>query len=64
MKVGGKYNWKSQPEHLIYLGFNFSGDGFWHQFALVGIPDAVWCEVKGTDLHMLEETKDDTREEK
>ena len=51
MKVGGRYNWKNQPERLVYLG----KAGFWHQFALVGTT-AVWCEVPDSDLSRLEET--------
>lgn len=56
MVIGGRYNWKYQPERLIYLGDNFSGNGYWHQFALVENPTEVWCEVKGCDLVMIEET--------
>lgn len=57
-KIGGLYNWKYQKERLVYLGHNFSGNGFWHQFALVGDEsNKVWCEVLTSDLHMLEETK-------
>ena len=25
MKIGGKYNWKGQPDRLVYLGRNWSG---------------------------------------
>jgi hypothetical protein len=57
MIIGGKYNWIGQPERLIYLGDNFSGNGYWHQFAKIESPSVVWCEVKGSDLHMFEETK-------
>ena len=32
MNIGGKYNWKGQPDRLIYLGRNWSGNGYWHQF--------------------------------
>ncbi len=53
---GGRYNWKNQQERLVYLGQNWSGNGFWHQFALVDEPDKIWCEVLTRDLHMLEET--------
>lgn len=56
MIVGGKYNWKNQQERLVYLGHNWSGNGYWHQFALVSDPDKVWCEVLTKDLHMLEAT--------
>lgn len=57
-KVGGRYNWKNQPERLVYMGHNWSGNGFWHQFAKVDEPGKVWCEVLTSDLHMLEETDD------
>lgn len=56
MIIGGKYNWKHQKERLVYLGHNWSGNGYWHQFAKVESPDVVWCEVVTSDLHMLEET--------
>lgn len=52
MKKGGKYNWKSQPERLIYLRQR----GLWHQFKKIGDSTEVWCEVLSEDLHMLEET--------
>lgn len=58
MIIGGKYNWKNQSERLVYLGYNFSGNGHWHQFAKVESPDVVWCEVKSCDLHMIEETQE------
>jgi hypothetical protein len=53
MKRGGLYNWKGQPERLIYLR-RFDG---WHQFKKIDDPREVWCEVLDADLHMLEETK-------
>ena len=52
MKRGGFYNWKNQPDRLIYLR-RFDG---WHQFKKIGDPREVWCEVLDGDLHMLEET--------
>lgn len=58
MIKGGKYNWKHDKRPLIYLGHNWSGNGYWHQFATVEEPDVVWCEVLTSDLHMLEETVD------
>lgn len=57
MIIGKRYNWKNQKERLIYLGHNFSGNGYWHQFAKAEAPDVVWCEVLTGDLHMIEETK-------
>ena len=57
MNVGGKYNWIGQPERLICLGRNWSGNGHWHQFAKVEEPDVVWCEVTDDQLSSFEETK-------
>ena len=52
MVRGAPYNWRSQPDRLIYLGKR----GHWHQFKKIGDPREVWCEVLDGDLHMLEET--------
>jgi hypothetical protein len=55
MVRGGGYNWKHSPQdRLIYLGKS----GAWHQFHKVGDPREVWCEVLDTELHMLEQTKE------
>jgi hypothetical protein len=51
LQIGKFYNWKHQPERLIYLGM----EGPWHQFALVGVA-GVWCEVLNSELKMIEET--------
>jgi len=59
LEIGGRYNWKNQPERLIYVGaklYTFYGRR-WHQFVKVDEPSKVWCEVLDEDLHMLEETK-------
>lgn len=56
MKIGGRYNWRNQPERLVYLGKNWSGNGYWHQFALTSKPEEVWCEVLDGDLARFEET--------
>ncbi|WP_292802739.1 hypothetical protein [Methylotenera sp.] len=53
MEVGGKYNWKNQPERLVYIGKK----GSWHQFVKTDNPSVVWCEVLDADLRMIEETK-------
>lgn len=54
--IGGPYNWIGQPERLVYLGKNWSGNGYWHQFAKVENPSVVWCEILDSDLHMIEGT--------
>ena len=51
--VGEKYNWKYQPERLIYKGKS----GSWHQFAKADSQHKVWCKVLGKDLHMMGHTK-------
>lgn len=58
-KVNGRYNWKNQPERLIYLGIHkYNGDArIWHQFAKVESPTKVWSEVLTSELESFEETK-------
>lgn len=56
MKIGDRYNWKGQPERLVYVGRTNRG-GFWHQFEKVGEPGVVWCEVQEKDLDKMEETE-------
>lgn len=58
MMIGGKYNWVNQPERLVYIGRNWSGNGYWDQFAKIESPSVVWCEILDSDLSMIEETKD------
>ena len=58
MEIGGKYNWINQPERLVYLGNNWSGNGFWHQFAKVESPKEIWCECLDSDLNGIEATSD------
>ena len=57
MVWGFKYNFKNQPERLVYIGKNWSGNGYWHQFEKVDEPDTVWCEMQDSDLDMIELTK-------
>jgi hypothetical protein len=52
MKIGGKYNWRNQPERLIYIGKK----GCWHQFKKIGDDREVWCEVLDADLSRIVET--------
>jgi len=54
LKTGGFYNWKGQPERLVYLGRSRG----WHQFSKVDSPERIWCEVLETDLAYFEETTD------
>ena len=43
----------------MYLGYNWSGNGYWHQFALVENPTVVWCEVQPSELSMIVETPEE-----
>lgn len=54
MVIGQNYNWKHQPERLVYIG----KEGAWHQFALTDSPNMVWCEVLDTDLKFIEVSDD------
>ena len=58
MVIGERYNFQNQPERLIYLGKNFSGNGYWHQFEKVNEPNIVWSEMQDSDLDMMEVTVD------
>jgi len=57
--IGGKYNFKGQPERLIYVGNNLSGNGYWHQFEKVDEPGKVWSEMQDSDLVNIEQTKEE-----
>jgi len=58
--IGGRYNWRHQPERLVYMGtYNYPGDlRTWHQFAKIETPTVVWSEVLTSDLSSFEETVD------
>jgi hypothetical protein len=58
MVRGGAYNWKNQPDRLIYLGRNWSGNGYWHQFRKIGDPRPVWCEVADAEIPYFEVSHD------
>jgi hypothetical protein len=54
LNIGGRYNFKLQPERLMYVG-NF---GPWHQFTKIGDSASVWCELLSPEICLLEETAD------
>jgi hypothetical protein len=56
LQIGGRYNWKNQPERLIYMGLCEPRNGRWHQFAKVDVPNVCWCEVTDDDLSSFEAT--------
>jgi hypothetical protein len=59
-KIGGRYNWRNQPERLIYTGTKvYLGDRrTWFQFEKVGEPGVIWGEYLESDLAHIEETKE------
>ena len=56
MKRGDKYNFRDQPERLVYMEKRDN----WHRFGLVQTPNTVWVEVLDSDLHLLERTEGKT----
>tara|TARA_Y100000310_G_scaffold30979_1_gene29404 strand:- start:8734 stop:8925 length:192 start_codon:yes stop_codon:yes gene_type:complete len=54
--VGNTYKFShgTDTQTLTYLGYNWSGNGHWHQFSKQGSP-AVWSEITNDDLWMIEE---------
>ena len=56
LEIGKEYNWKDKPVSLIYLGYNFNGETYLHQFALTSAPNIAWCECNGAELSGIEET--------
>ena len=61
MVRGNNYRYIGTPQKLVYLGKNFSGNGFWHQFALVKEPKKVWAEITDNELHLIEEIENGSR---
>lgn len=55
---GARYNWRGQPEKLIYRGTrHYPGDRrTWYQFDKVGEPNKVWGEYLQSDLEHIEPT--------
>jgi hypothetical protein len=58
--VGNKYKWQHTAQILVYLGENWSGNGYWHQFAKEDDLDKVWCEVRKSELHLFQEVVGET----
>ena len=55
MKIGGAYKFQHQcSEVLLYVGFNFSGNGFWHQFEQEKNQGVVWCEMQDIGLRLID----------
>lgn len=58
MVIGKTYKFKYSPEILVYIGKNWSGNGYWHQFEKVDNRGTVWCELLDRDLAMIELVND------
>lgn len=58
MVIGKTYKFKYSPEILTYIGKNWSGNGYWHQFEKVDNRGTVWCELLDRDLAMIELVND------
>ena len=50
--IGGRYNFKCQPERLIYVGKKRA----WHQFTRIGYDAFIWSSLLGSEICLLEET--------
>lgn len=55
IEIGKTYKFRGSTEELTYMGENWSGNGYWHQFSKVDKPNIVWAEMITSDLAMLEE---------
>ena len=59
MVKGGKYRFRytatDDVKVLIYIGRNFSGNGYWNQFELESKPGEVWSELTDEDLNLIME---------
>lgn len=55
LQRGGKYRFKYKSEAnlepITYIGHNWSGNGYWHQFEKNG---KIWCELRDSDLDLIE----------
>jgi hypothetical protein len=61
MKAGKLYQFQYQDEVLKYLGYNWSSNGYWHQFEKLG-KQGVWAEITNSDLWMIVEYKESNNE--
>jgi hypothetical protein len=54
LEIGGGYNFKCQPERLVYVGKKSA----WHQFTRIGYDAFIWCILLDSEICLLEETVD------
>ena len=57
LAIGDRCKFKYGTDDLTYVGYNLSGNGYWHQFELTDKPGVVWSEVTASDLNLLEKIK-------
>lgn len=62
LEFNKSYNFIGQHEKLSYMGCNYSGNGYWHQFEKISKPGVVWSELQDSDLDMIELTKKDKQQ--
>jgi len=57
LTVGETYKFKYQNSPILkYLGYNWSGNGYWHQFGNTEENEnEVWSELNNGDLHLIEQ---------
>ena len=53
MKIGDRYNWKNQPERLVYVGMCEPRNGRWHQFEKVEMVQFVHPDTSYDALEEL-----------
>jgi hypothetical protein len=59
MIKGQTYHWTHDPHtRLTYIGNNWSGNGYWHQFEKVSDPGSVWCEILDSELPLIVKSDD------
>jgi len=50
---GELYTFENDTTVLVYLGENYSGNGYWHQLAKEESPTEVWCEMLYDDIKLI-----------
>jgi len=67
MEIGEHYHFKygmdPEAEALVYVGKNWSGNGFWHQFELLHKRGEVWAELLDSDLWMIQKSTTEDKKE-
>jgi hypothetical protein len=53
LELGKLYKFRADENELKYIGNNWSGNGYWHQFEKDGY-DGVWCELANNEIRLIE----------